>query len=288
MKRGAKKTHRKRRAPLRLNPMQSIVSTNQLAPDVEGVSANSDIQKQLYAIAKAKKHRKVRRSSMAAVRSKVKTPAVLNFMQELGEVDEGGLGVYKSEVNELEDLSSDPINMKRRGNIVANSVIDSWVKSFEIEKDSYESVALFAEVRLKEALASTNDTVTIGGEGFGESVSWDVVDGVRTKVYHDRKDNATSSAPSQLRLAMCSDLLRKVSGMFGRYESIMKALTDEMMRCIYSDYDSVISGADYINARTFYHCTPYFELLKNCEISKEELKEEVRERTRRTKREAYI
>ena len=195
MKRGAKKTaalYRKRRAPLRLNPMQSIVSTNQLAPDVEGVSANSDIQKQLYAIAKAKKNMKVRRSSMAAVRSKVKTPAVLNFMQELGEVDEGGLGVYKSEVNELEDLSSDPINMKRRGNIVANSVIDSWVKSFEIEKDSYESVALFAEVRLKKALASTNDTVTIGGEGFGESVSWDVVDGVRTKVYHDnRKDNAT-------------------------------------------------------------------------------------------------
>ncbi|GMI08291.1 hypothetical protein TrRE_jg12855 [Triparma retinervis] len=279
MKKGANKAalFRKRKAPLRLNPMQSIVSTNQQAPDVEGVSASSDVEKQLLAIAKAKKNMKIRRSSMAAVRSQVKTPAVLNFMRGLGEIDEGGLRVYKSEVNEheLEDLSSDPIYKNQKGN-VANSIIDSWVKSFDIEKNSYESVALFAEVRLKEALASTNDTITFGGEGFGESVSWEVVDGVRTKVFQDnREEDAPPPAPSHLRIAMCSDLLRKVSGMFGRYESVIKTLTDEMMRCIYSDYDSVISGAEYINARTFYHCTPYFEQLKNCEIRRDELMEEL-------------
>jgi len=55
----------------------------------------------------------------------------------------------------------------------------------------------------------------------------------------------------------------------------MKTLTEEMVRCIYSDYDSVLLGVDYVNARTFYHCTPYFEALQNCEIHRDELVEEL-------------
>mmetsp|Transcript_11231 Transcript_11231/g.22976 ORF Transcript_11231/g.22976 Transcript_11231/m.22976 type:complete len:937 (+) Transcript_11231:45-2855(+) len=267
---------KKRRAPLRLNPMQSIVSTNQQAPDIEGISANSDLEKQMYAIAKAKKAMKIKRSSVVATRSSVQTPAVLNFMKGLSGVDEGGLGVYKSEVQELSDLT-DSASTIRKGGIAENSIIDSWVKSFDIEKNSYDSVALFAEVRLKEALAATDEIKLFSGfKTKGEFTRWEVIDGVRTKVHADKQsEEGKPKFPSALRIAMCSDLMRKISGMFGRYESVMKTLTEEMMRCIYSDYDSVISGAGYIDARTFYHCTPYFEQLKNCEIRRDELIEEL-------------
>ena len=47
-------------------------------------------------------------------------------------------------------------------NTQANNILDSWVKSFDLEQSSYDSISVFAEVRLKEALAATEELVAWG------------------------------------------------------------------------------------------------------------------------------
>ena len=220
-----------------------------------------DIARQLKAMVMAKKKMRFRRDSLLLDHSQVKTPAVLSYMmgRHVECDDDPGLEMYgKSESNT---------------DVLASGIIDSWCKSFDIEQSSYESVSLFAEVRLKEALAATEeidkDSVHVS-QDVGQYRGPGVGSGREQHQQHRKHQ-----IPSQLRIAMCSDLIRKTSRMFGRYQSLMTTLTDEMLRCIYYDYDSVIKGADYIDARTFYNCTPYFEELKNCRIHRDELQEEL-------------
>jgi len=146
--------------------MQSLVTTNQQDPNIDSVESKSNLQKQILAIALAKKNMKVKRSSMALDHSKVKTPAVLSFMQGLTGVDDAGLGIYRSDVDDLDEALTQPHLNEEKMNPIANSIIDSWVKSFDIEKQSYESVSVFAEVRLKEALAATEGITALGKDGL--------------------------------------------------------------------------------------------------------------------------
>jgi len=55
----------------------------------------------------------------------------------------------------------------------------------------------------------------------------------------------------------------------------METLTDQLLKCVYADYDSVLKNNLDVNARTFYECTPYFTMAKNFQIHNEDLTDEL-------------
>ena len=80
---------------------------------------------------------------------------------------------------------------------------------------------------------------------------------------------------SEIRAAICCDLLKKTSRMFGRYESLMETLTDELLKNVYADYDSVLRDCAEQNARVYYECTPFFTIAKNLSAENEDLSDEL-------------
>ena len=94
-----------------------------------------------------------KRAESVISRSEVKTPAVIKYMEKLW-TDESGLAIYEKDDGDDQEVEMDsPTGLSKSkvplSQIQANSIIDSWCKSFELEKDSYESISVFAEVRLK-------------------------------------------------------------------------------------------------------------------------------------------
>ncbi|GMH58171.1 hypothetical protein TrLO_g12544 [Triparma laevis f. longispina] len=243
---------KKRRAPIRLNPMESLVSQPQPQSDPKDVGIGTKIR----GLSLAKQTAKKKVSEFRVKRSEVQTPEVMGYMKKMWE-DEGGLKFYEHE-HEHENngggnFNSDNISVET---VQANNILDSWVRSFELEQDSYDSISVFAEVRLKEALASTEELISWGDR----KNSW---------------DDKHSQGPSPIRAALCCDLLRKISTMFGRYKPVMETLTSELLLCIYEDYPSVISGGTHVDARTLFRCSPYFTSLKNCKLHRDELMDEL-------------
>ena len=139
--------------------MESLVSQVQQSDQHSNrpsFSASVNVASHLKAIAKRK------RVESIIDRSSVKTPAVVKFMEKLWS-DEGGLEMYENGEGEEEEFEVDsptglstapPVTLAQ---VQANSILDSWCTSFEAEKNSYDSLSVFAEVRLKEALAATEE-----------------------------------------------------------------------------------------------------------------------------------
>ena len=65
--------------------------------------------------------------------------------------------------------------------------------------------------------------------------------------------------------------------MFGRYDSLTKILVNEILRCVYDDYEAVraSNSGRALNARVLYSCTPYFELHSADRLLIHNLKEEL-------------
>jgi len=105
------------------------------------------------------------------------------------------------------------------------SLIDDWCDSYRDENQSFKSVAVFAELRLKEALSFMGPTLK----------------------------------PTRAVAAICCDLLLKISSLFGRYSSLMELLSEQILHCVFSDYTKVMDEATTVNARVLYQCTPFFE-----------------------------
>ena len=142
----------------------------------------------------------------------------------------------------------------------AADVVEAWCMSYMTEEKCFKSMNLFAEMRLREALAMLDDS----------------------------RGLTDSSHPQPERAAICCDLLYKVTSIFGRYESLVKLLIDEVMCFVYSDFTDKSSNEVIepgspmrrkasVNARLFYDCTPYFTLHENLVRKFKALEEEVEE-----------
>ena len=53
----------------------------------------------------------------------------------------------------------------------------------------------------------------------------------------------------------------KVTGLFGRYKSLLRDLIGELLSCVYLDFDSLPTLSN-INAQSLYACMPYFVVAK--------------------------
>ena len=157
----------------------------------------------------------------------------------------------------------------------ANPIIDGWVRSFEVEKSSYDSVAVFAEIRLHEALAATHEQQNDSTLNAHRLAAEGREGGVGKTRHPPPPPSKEPEQPSAVRAALCCDLLLKMSKLFGRYEPIMETLTQELLKCIYVDYDSAIADVPSPDARTFYSSSPYFSLLQATQMHRDELIDEL-------------
>eukprot|EP00945_MAST-04E_sp_MAST-4E-sp1_P008850 g8850.t1 len=127
--------------------------------------------------------------------------------------------------------------------------IQSWLGSYQIEQEAFNSFAVFSEVRLKEAFSVTQQV----------------------------------GLPSPQRTAVCCELLSKIAGIFGRFGDIITLIAFELMRGTYYGFDQVciedmrttdgkkIVARDGptkgslidIKPRLMMHWTPYYSLVKS-------------------------
>ena len=94
-------------------------------------------------------------------------------------------------------------------NTQANNILDSWVKSFDLEQSSYDSISVFAEVRLKEALAATEE---LGEQcGFTKAAEERLLKSKQYKEYHEQKE-----AVARAHLDTCRELYEQARKDFAR------------------------------------------------------------------------
>ncbi len=267
----------KRRArPAMLKPMDVLVASP-IKRNKHGLKDGIDTA---AVIIKTKALARQAKRNFLLGNSKVSTPGVVKYMQSLDGLDPG-LEIYDPAFNgrvsptfsdDTSATDSSPFKPPAHDPL-ANEIIDGWMRSFEVERDSYESISVFAEVRLKEALAATDEVWS----SMRDAPKQPVDDKNPRKVRDEAEAlsmHVPPRRPSAVRAALCCDLLKKVSSMFGRYSPLMKTLTAELLSCIYADYHSVLDGAE-TNARIFYNCSPYFGAVHDLEIQRDELQDEL-------------
>lgn len=196
--------------------------------------------------------------------SRARTPDVLNYMMHAGEEghphlsEEGGDSSSPGVSQAQPQHDPPPARPQHLGDdATASHIVDGWVRSFELEKDSYDSVSVFAEIRLREALAATAQQEEGGrgedvGDGgrvspsnpfFSSSIGGPAAQpgGVSSREGGVGKQKGGAARrppardddpPSAVRAALCCDLLVKLSSLFGRYEPVMALLTQELLKCI--------------------------------------------------------
>ena len=116
-------------------------------------------------------------------------------------------------------------------------MVKDWLESFTREEKGFDSLSVFFETRLREALVQT------GQVGM--------------------------PVPNRARAAMCCDLLLKVPRVFGRYSPLVTHLVDEVLRCVYKDYSRIerrmASGAEAgerskVDAQRLFREPAFFDL----------------------------
>ena len=295
------KVFQRKMAPFRLNPMAKYVPPPVSAADEKGAGDDDDESNTAgggggttTAAAAAAVPRRAKRLAMhkfgglqrKIATSRVETPSVLKYMKSLDyDNNSADINGTNNHTHPIAAASSLPLNHA----LMANQIIEGWCRSFDLEKSEFGSVSVFAEVRLREALAATaDDHIKINPSSANKKhQDQDPVNGGpnhrQPQPHAAAKNQHTKpqpTPPSAVRAALCCDLLIKLSSLFGRYSGLMTTLTGELLRCIYVDYESVIAKAlanptGGIDARLFYSCSPYFDLVKSMELRREELSDEL-------------
>lgn len=159
-----------------------------------------------------------------------------------------------------------------------SQIVEQWCNSYHSERGSFNSVALFAEAKLHEVFAVTMPVDEI----------WD-----------PSKDEVGNYKDLQLaedRLAICSDVLVKVSTLFGRFAPVLQTLLRELFRHTFQGYISEATTNQQVtdtgdgfpwqpqqqqspqlprDARFFITLVPYFRLYHRALVTIENLKETV-------------
>ena len=136
-------------------------------------------------------------------------------------------------------------NRKDHANKLANTLasVDTssrlahWLNAFAADEQSFASKAVFVEMRLRQALASS---VAMG-------------------------------IPNVFRTAVVFDAFERVAPLTGRYEGVLGVIWREIVRITFVDYTHDLPGS---GARAYAERTPYFKEAARQKAVNEELKEE--------------
>ena len=114
------------------------------------------------------------------------------------------------------------------GNSGGGPRLSHWMSSFKTEsaEESFSSVAVFAELRMREAIEAS----------------------------------ANSPQPSKERVAVAVDLLLKIPHLFSRYAPLVKLLSDEVVRAIYPQFRQRATGDTTPSRGDIAAAAPYFEV----------------------------
>ncbi|KAL1529932.1 hypothetical protein AB1Y20_000860 [Prymnesium parvum] len=122
--------------------------------------------------------------------------------------------------------------------VAQRSVIDSWVAAFDRDQESWASRALFVELRLRQALASSS----------------------------------LLGVPNIFRCAIVCDCWERVAPMTGAYAPVLGLLWCEILRCIFSDFSVDMAGG---GANQYAAATPYFVEVKRLRRHDAEMQEKM-------------
>lgn len=107
----------------------------------------------------------------------------------------------------------------------SQTIIDHWASSYEQELTSFDSVALFAETRLREI-----------------------------------KQRESADHPSLLKSVVCADLIKKVTRVLGRYANILDPLVDELLNSIFRNYFRMLyKSEEPLKMQQLYAAGSYFD-----------------------------
>lgn len=116
-----------------------------------------------------------------------------------------------------------------------SSRLAHWLAAFERDEVSFASKAVFTEMRLRQALASS---VQLG-------------------------------TPNHFRCSIVCDAFERVAPLTGRYEGVLGVIWQELIRCIYADWSPDLIGS---GAKVYAERLPYFvecrRLTERCEEQK--------------------
>lgn len=130
--------------------------------------------------------------------------------------------------------------MQRLEDMETATRLTHWIEAFEGDEVSFASKAVFAEMRLRQALASSTQLGT----------------------------------PNAFRCAIVCDAFERIAPLTGRFESILGLIWPEILRSIYSDYSNDLSG---MGAREFASRCPYFLQAKRCREQAEQQQQAISE-----------
>eukprot|EP01041_Mallomonas_annulata_P012080 gene12080-25324_t len=143
--------------------------------------------------------RRVKLDKDVVFTSRVRTPDAIDS----DSVGGGGAKQMIEDTLAQLDVMSQSIGKQSLTTLSASTYLDDLQSNYDDEIRSFESVALFAEVRLNE-------------------------------VYE--KEAASGSGPTALKAVVCSDLIRKVTRILGRYSHVLEPLIDELMNSIFVNF----------------------------------------------------
>ena len=92
---------------------------------------------------------------------------------------------------------------RTEGDHNGQTVIDEWVSSYANEGKSFDSVVLFAEMRLREVYRKTE----------------------------------ADPMPSRPRAVVCADVMGRVAQLFKRFKYLVEPLTSELLTCVFADFN---------------------------------------------------
>ena len=119
------------------------------------------------------------------------------------------------------------------------AVLSQWMDSYHAGEETFASRAVFVEMRLRQALASS----------------------------------AALGTPNVFRCAIVCDAWERVAPLTGRFEGMLHLLWTELLRCLYADYSDDLVGS---GAKRYADRTPYFVEVQRLRMLAEESAEKTR------------
>ena len=119
-------------------------------------------------------------------------------------------------------------NLTYQGALRDDERLDDWINSYdsELSEDNFSSVAVYAELRMREAMEKTRGI----------------------------------PRPNGYRTAVAMDMLYKTLGIFGRYNALMKLIADELACSIYLSMKDMDESAPAPTRASIDMAIPYFDV----------------------------
>ena len=167
-------------------------------------------------------------------------------------------------------MASDGLPHQRRACHVSSSQLEAleissrlghWMHAFESDESCFASKAVFVEMRLRRALASS--------AMLGISTDCYLI---ASFIRQALASSAMLGVPNAFRCAVACDAFERVAPLTGRFEGVLGLVWREIVRCLYSDYTPELPGA---GAKVYAMRTPFFVEARRLQQMVDELRVQV-------------